>query len=243
MNHNQYLLKKYKEIQDKFISNRNDRFYNYLHGRGIIDEVINKYELGYNNDYYDFKNKQEPLIGRDAITIPFRDMTGRIIAFQSRFVENKMINETEYRYFNSEVIPFIFEKKKYIYNLNNILEQGYTREVYVVEGVFDLYSLVTQGITNVVAVIGNKLTLEIVEILRKYFDKIIFIMDKGQTGEDIIEVKNLRIFELDLYKVQVDNINDIELKDSNDLLKNNIDIKKYIDEHIVRVEIPELNPA
>jgi DNA primase len=236
MNRNNYLLKTYIELQSQFISNRNDRFWDYLKRRGITELVANKYELGYNNRFFDIKDKKEPLIGKDAITIPFRDMDGRIIAFQSRFIKNPTIHGVEYRYFNSEVIPFVYEKRKYIYNLNNVLKQGYSRELYIVEGVFDLYSLVVQGIFNVVAVIGNKLTTEIVEMLRRYFDTLIFILDAGKEGSDILRSKNRRLYDLDIYKIQVGDIGDIKIKDSNDLLVGGWDIQQYINEHKVIVD-------
>jgi DNA primase len=238
MNHNQYILKKYAELQQYFVSKRNKKFYDYLYNRGITDEIINKYELGFNDKFFDSKGKkgiEEPLIGYNAITIPFRDMNERIIAYQSRFIEKTVINGEDYRYFNSKVIPFVYEKKKYLYNLNNILcSNNYSREIYIVEGVFDLYSVIISGINNVIAVIGNKLTTEIVEILRKYFDKIIFILDKGKEGSDILKAKNIRIYDLEMYQVQVDG--DEGIKDANDLLVKNINIKKYIEDNIKKVD-------
>lgn len=233
MNRNQYLLKLYSELQLEFINNRNDRFWEYLSHRGITEEIVNKYELGYNSKFFDTKgDKKEPLIGADAITIPFRDMDGRIVAYQSRFIGNRMIHDTEYRYFNSEVIPFVYEKKKYIYNLNNILKQGYNREIYIVEGVFDLYSMMIASINNVVAVIGNKLTTEIVEMLRRYFDTLIFILDKGKEGSDILWSKNnRRLYDMNMYYVQVEDVMGIKIKDTNDMLVNGISINGYIEEN------------
>jgi DNA primase len=242
MNRNQYLLLEYIKLQRDFINNRNDKFYNYLHNRGITDDIIENYELGYSGTkYFDTKGKRgnvkEPLIGTNAITIPFRDINnGRIIGFQSRFIDKVNINDVEYRYFNSEVIPFVYEKKKYIYNLNNVIkDNNYSKEIYIVEGVFDLWSMILSGIHNVGAVIGNKLTTEIVEILIRYgFEKVIFMLDKGKEGSDILKAKNIRIYDLDLYQVQVDGEEGI--KDVNDLLMRNIDVKKYIEDNIKIVD-------
>src|SRR5271157_1803379 len=167
---NASLLKQYTELQLEFLANRkNPAFGGYLlNKRKLSKDIVKRFELGYNTRIFSHKKKGEPLIGKDAITIPIRDFRGRIVAFQSRFVVNPVINGIEYRYFNSEILPFVYEKIKWLYNLEQVLKDYYDRSVYVVEGAFDLFSLAVAGIDNVVATIGNRLSVETTELLLRY---------------------------------------------------------------------------
>lgn len=234
---NSYYLKTYKRLQKDFINNRNEKFYDYLMGeRNLTKKMIEKFELGYNNTFFDIK-KKDPLIAKDSITIPFRDVFGRIVAFQSRFINKVKIKNQNFKYFFSHNLPFVYQRSKYIYNLNRVLTKYYKKAVIIVEGVFDLISLYQVGIYNVISPLQNRLTMEQTEILRRYFDKIYFLMDKGETGEVILNNKNVRLFDLRLYKIPVKDVNSIELKDANDMLRANIDIKKFMKENKQQVEV------
>lgn len=236
MNRNSVLIKQYAELQQQFLDNRgNVEFRDYLKKRGMTKEIVSRFELGYNTKMFFHKNG-DPLIGNNAITIPIRDFSGRIVAFQSRFVKNPIINGTEYRYFNSDVLPLVYEKKKWLYNIERVVTDYYDRTVYVVEGVFDLFSLAVAGIDNVVATIGNRLSIETTEMLIQYFDKVIFVLDKGDGGQVMIDFKNPRIWDIELYKVQVEDVGDKEYKDSNDLLLGGINIQDYFAGKIVKIE-------
>lgn len=225
---NTYLLQTYQQLQTQFIKNRNDRFYDYLvNKRKLTKEMIEKFELGYNDRFFKSK-KGEPVIAKDSITIPFRDLTGRIVAFQSRFIDVLKINGQEFRYFFTHNLPYVYQRSKYIYNLDKVITKHYNRVAIVVEGVFDLISLYQGGVRNVISPLQNRLTLEQTEILRRYFDKIYFLMDKGESGEVILNPKNIRLYDLDLYKVQVKNVNGVTLKDANDMLKAGVDIRGFM---------------
>jgi DNA primase len=227
------LISQYNKCQLDFINDRNDKFWDYLlNKRKLTKEVINRFELGYNNKWFN-RGNNEPLIGYNAITIPFRDICnkGRIIAYQSRFVDKTVSKDgTEYRYFNTVNIPGVYERSKLFYNLYNVLlSPNYNGEVYITEGSFDLMALACAGIDNVLAAGRNDMSLEQIEILRKYFHKIIFILDNGVEGQMLVRrFKSDRIYDLELYGYQVGDIDDIHYKDVNDILvADKINIKEY----------------
>jgi DNA primase len=226
---NSRMIETYAKLQKQFLLKRDKHFYDYLiTKRHLTQEVIDKFELGYNDHYFDM-SKGEPLIAKDGITIPFRDMTGRIVAFQSRFIDNQTTADgRELRYFFTRNLPLVYERSKYIYNLDRVLTHHYNRSVVIVEGVFDLISLVIAGVNNVVTPLQNMVGVEIAEILWRYFDRVYFLMDKGKTGEQILNFKNKRMYDLELYKIPVKDINGMVLKDANDMLKAGIDIRQYM---------------
>lgn len=237
---NSRMIATYTQLQKQFVAKRDKRFYDYLiTKRHLTEEVIDKFELGYNDRYFDM-NKGEPLIAKDGITIPFRDMTGRIVAFQSRFIDNQITKDgRELRYFFTHNLPMVYERSKYIYNLDRVLTHHYNRSVIIVEGVFDLISLVVAGINNVVTPLQNMVGMEIAEILWRYFDRVYFLMDKGETGEQILDFKNKRMYDLELYKIPVNDINGVVLKDANDMLKAGIDIRQYMKDNRTLVVQPQ----
>lgn len=221
------MIKRYYELQPIFIKNRNNRFYDYLiKKRSLTKEIIDKFELGYNNEYFD-SNKGEPLIAKDAITIPFRDNRGRIVAYQSRFIDNVTTRDgRELRYFFTHNLPYVYERGKYIYNLNRVINDYYNRVVIVVEGVIDLMSLACVGINNVITPLQNMITVEMAEILYRYFDKIYFLMDEGESGKQILDFKSDRLEKLEIYKIPIEGITGV--KDANDMLRTGVDIKAYM---------------
>jgi DNA primase len=236
------LIEQYNFYQKEFIENRGDLFWNYLlNKRKLTKEIINRFELGYNKRWFKHKDG-EPLIGSNAITIPFRDYTNnnRIIAYQSRFINNVESKDgVIYRYFNTINIPKVYERSKMFYNLYNVLNDYYNEEkiVYVVEGSFDLMALACIGINNAVAAGKNTMSAEQIEILRRYFKTIIFVLDKGEEGKMLIKFKNNRIYDLNLYYSQINDCNGKEYKDVNDMLVDGtIDIKKYIADNMIKIE-------
>ena len=234
---NSRMIQTYAKLQKQFIANRSDKFYDYLiKKRHLTKEVIDRFELGYNDCYFDSK-QGEPLIAKDAITIPFRDMTGRIVAYQSRFIVNqKTADGRELRYFFTRNLPSVYEKSKYVYNLDRVITQHYNRSVVIVEGVIDLMSLAVVGINNVVTPLQNMIGVETAEILWRYFDKVYFLMDKGETGEAILDFKNKRMYDLQLYKIAIKDTNNKILKDANDMLIEGINIREYMKQNSQKVE-------
>lgn len=169
----------------------------YLNNRGISDDTIFQFNLGYAPDGWDniinllLKNniskilmEQAGLITkkestdryydrfRDRIIIPIHNERGQIIAFGGRSLTDENIP----KYLNSPETP-VFFKGKNIYSLFQAKEAISKQDsVILVEGYFDAITAHANGITNVVATLGTALTSDQLRLLGKYTEsKRIFI--------------------------------------------------------------------
>lgn len=170
----------------------------YLKDRGINDETIEQFRLGYSlgekNALYSFlksKNFNDISIRssglftnsmdffRDRIMIPIQDLTGRVIAFGGRLIESS----NEYpKYINSPDTP-IFKKGETVFGLyhakQHIREKGY---VIMVEGYIDVILCHQYGFKNTVAPLGTALTLGQLSLIKRLTNKILVIFDGDEAG-------------------------------------------------------------
>ena len=177
----------------------------YLDQRGVPQGFIERYRLGYAPDpeqsgwSYLFDQlmakgmKAEALeqVGlavkkergghydrfRSRILFPINDMTGRVVAFGGR-----ILGEGQPKYMNSPESP-IFEKSRLLFGLQQHRQAiRQARRALVVEGNFDLLSLVVHGIENVVAPLGTALTRSHIHSLRSYSDEVVLLFDADAAG-------------------------------------------------------------
>jgi len=177
----------------------NQTAYNYLKERGLNDNTIEKFALGFapsSNKQIDFINQanlpmkeavelgifangESGIYARliDRITFPIFSSNNKIIALGGRTISNhpaKYIN-----YANTK----IFNKSKTFYGLNfardKILRK---KEIIIVEGYMDVIMLHQAGYTNAIATLGTALTSEHLPILRKLNAKIIVAYDGDSAG-------------------------------------------------------------
>lgn len=195
---------------------------NYFRERGLSDETIKKFRLGFAPDSYDkllntLKTDQQELkeaekLGlirqrdnqntyydkfRYRIIFPFINVSGKIIGFGGR----KLQEEQQPKYLNSPESP-IYKKGELLYGLNQaiqpIRENG---SALVVEGYFDLLRLVESGIKNVVASSGTAFTENQTRLLRRYTKNVYVVYDGDPPGikaairaAQIIEKEGLNAF-------------------------------------------------
>lgn len=152
----------------------------YFHHRGLDDDVIRKFRLGYapgNNGlkaYLSSQNISEKDMNelglltipedktrrphdffRDRVMIPIMDKQGRVIAFGGR-----IMGDGQPKYLNSPETP-VFNKRRVLYNLNNARDKGFeARNLIVCEGYMDVIALDRYGFGYAVAPLGTALTEE-----------------------------------------------------------------------------------
>lgn len=176
---------------------------NYLHKRGIPSEIQERFGVGYAPaseqggwNYLTGKlsaeeSKNAERVGllvkkerggyydrfRDRVLFPIYDIRGRVCGFGGR-----IIGEGQPKYMNSPESP-IFNKSR---NLLGLYQQADTirkkRRVIIVEGNFDMISLVVHGCDHVVAPLGTSLTSSQIRLLKKYADQVILLFDGDQAG-------------------------------------------------------------
>ncbi|WP_339046519.1 DNA primase [Candidatus Mesenet endosymbiont of Agriotes lineatus] len=140
----------------------------YLSAQGIKDEVMLEVGLiNKNGDYF-----------RNRIMFPIWNMTGKIIAFGGRILDDKM----QPKYLNSPE-SILFKKRGSIYSINFALNEiRKKQQVFIVEGYTDVIALFQAGITNVVAPLGTAISTWHIESLWNIAQEIFICMDGDNAG-------------------------------------------------------------
>jgi DNA primase len=184
----------------------------YLQGRGISEETIKQFRLGYAPDSWNsltnhIEGSGIPLklaeqaglviIGKEGkfydrfrgrLIFPIENVFGEIVAFGGR-----ILDKGEPKYLNSPESP-VYIKGKNLYGLNKTKDEIRGRDfALIVEGYFDLISLVNAGISNVVATLGTALTREHLELLRRYTTNVVALFDPDAAGKKAID-RSLELF-------------------------------------------------
>jgi DNA primase len=173
----------------------------YLSKRGIRDEVIKEYRLGYSMDRWDglvqhlrerkaslelawelgliFPKKREGWYDgfRGRIIFPIFDLHNRVVGFGGR-----LIREGEPKYLNSPESS-IYHKGEILYGLH--VARRYTPGkdcVIIAEGYFDLLTLHQEGVKHSVATLGTALTPQHIRILKRYTKNLITVFDADPAG-------------------------------------------------------------
>lgn len=181
---------------------RSERAKEYLTGRGLTAEGIERYKLGYAPEGWDglmsHLAEQRVAIGdavkagllvaresstgfydrfRDRLIFPIVDPSDRIIAFGGR-----AFGDEQPKYLNSPETP-LFAKNKTLYGLNSarkvIPNEG---RVIVVEGYMDVITTQSAGFGNTVATLGTALTDEHVNVLSRFTNNVVLAFDSDSAG-------------------------------------------------------------
>ena len=186
----------------------------YLRKRGLIEETIKEFRLGYAlNDWREllnhlvaigFKESDIEKTGlilksqneaksvsryydrfRGRIMFPIFNHSGKIVAFGGRvFPENVKSGEGVAKYINSPETKF-YQKSKILYGFHKSkIEILRNESCVIVEGYVDFLSVFQSGTNNVVATSGTALTQDQLGILRKYCEKIVVGFDMDFAGEN-----------------------------------------------------------
>ena len=173
--------------------------YAYLTGRGLSEETIKKFGLGYSDkfsdDLYKFlksKNYSDMLL-RDSglfnvderhgmydkfwnrVIFPIMDVNNRVIGFGGR-----VMGDGKPKYLNSPETK-IFDKSRNLYGLNVART---TRKNYLIlcEGYMDVISMHQAGFNNAVASLGTALTSGHASLLKRYTQEVLLLYDSDDAG-------------------------------------------------------------
>ena len=173
----------------------------YLYGRGITDEAIRKFGIGYSTDRgnafvsaaqragYDLEVLRKLGLtgrsndGRDydkfrgRIMFPIRNSSGKTVAFGGRDLKGgpaKYINSPEtLLYKKSNELYGIFEAKPDIVKKDKVL---------LMEGYLDVIGSWQAGVTNAVASSGTSLTDGQIALIHRFTDKVTIVYDGDSAG-------------------------------------------------------------
>lgn len=174
----------------------------YATSRGLNNEIIKKFRLGFAPNSYDAlnkyllakgfsekeilktgviaKNEQQKLYDkfRNRLIFPILDKKDRPIAFGGRVLDSADFP----KYLNSSETDF-FKKNQTLYNFSFARKAIYDKKyVIVTEGYMDVISVFAAGIENVVAGLGTALSENHLKELFALTDKIVICLDGDVAG-------------------------------------------------------------
>lgn len=161
-----------------------NELYKHLKNSGFKDEEILATGLVNKTDKGEFIDRF-----RKRLMFPIMDVSGRVVAFGGRKLEN---NDKMAKYINSNE-NLVYSKKRHLFALN-LAKQSDSKKIILVEGYMDAISLYQRGFNNVVASLGTALTEEQGRLLRKYSEQVILSYDSDGAGQEAI-LRGLTILE------------------------------------------------
>ena len=173
--------------------------YQYLSGRGLSEETMRKFGLGYSDKfggglytflkskgYSDERLRESGLFNVDErhgmydkfwnrVIFPIMDVNNRVIGFGGR-----VMGDGKPKYLNSPETK-IFDKSRNLYGLNIART---TRKKYLIlcEGYMDVISMHQVGFTNAVASLGTALTSGHASLLKRYTQEVLLLYDSDEAG-------------------------------------------------------------
>lgn len=176
--------------------------YTYMKNRGISEETLNKFGIGYADDQWDSLYKHLTSLGfkedklmdlgliskskdrcfdkfRGRVIFPILNTSGKVIGFGGR-----VIGDGEPKYLNSQESN-VFQKKYNLYGLNLTGKDVRNEDAIVlVEGYMDVVSLYQHGVRNVSASLGTALTENQARLIKRYTKNVILSYDADQAGQN-----------------------------------------------------------
>ena len=176
----------------------------YLRRRGLRDDIIRKFQLGYSLEQRDalaqkahakgfeekyiestglcYRTEDGRLLDRyhGRVIFPVHSVSGRIVAFGGRILNQEQKNVG--KYVNSPESE-IYSKKRELYGLY-LAKQAIVKQdrCYLVEGYLDVISMHQSGVENVVASSGTALTPEQVRLIHRFTNNVTVLYDGDAAG-------------------------------------------------------------
>ena len=219
----------------------------YLASRGISEDTIKHFEIGYNekgmiqdnlSDKYDNEELyQVGILGKstvndryydfqfDRILIPIKDRSGVVVGFGGRSLEEN----PSIKYKNTRETE-LFKKRDILFNYNNArFEASKNNEIVVVEGYFDVVSAYEMGIKNCVALMGVAFSEEhknLLQNIRSDNLTVTLCLDNDEAGRKAMckIIPDLMASGYDVNVIDTSILN--KGKDMNDFLCNGVTIEE-----------------
>jgi len=227
----------------------------YLAKRGLSEETILEWRIGYSPDSWDdlvnflgsrgytpneifaagLSTKKEGTSRfynrfRGRIMFPIADVNGNIVAFTARVSPEKEATEKMGKYINSPQSS-IYDKSKILFGLNKA-KQAIRQEnmVVLVEGQMDVITAHQHGFKNVIATSGTALTIEQLDAIKRYTTNILLALDADAAGQEAIQRGEQVARSIDYQEM--------EAEDARGRLRRYIDPEQSFTFHIKVIEIP-----
>ncbi|MBL7036834.1 DNA primase [Candidatus Microgenomates bacterium] len=219
--------------------------------RGLDDETIEKFQLGFSPDspgiLYKYLVDKKGYKAEDLkkaglfvggfknydrfggrVVFPLMDHRDNIVGFSGRILP--WVKQDRAKYINSPETA-AYSKSKILYGLNIVkADIRNAKSAVVVEGELDMISSYKNGIKNVVAIKGSALSEEQIRLISRFCSKIVFCLDSDFAG-DAAAKRGVIMAENQGMEVRVARLTNF--KDPDDAARGNIEeYKKDLDEAV-----------
>ncbi len=210
--------------------------YRYFKNRGLTDETIKKFGLGFAPDSFNALTnymlekgytKEELVFAnlarrstknpnniydnfRNRVIFPIIDVKGNVIAFGGR-----VMDDSKPKYLNTSD-TLVYKKSMGVFALNLAKKSG-KDSLILCEGYMDVIALHQAGFTNAVAGLGTALTSEQAQLLSRYASEILISYDADEAGQKAA-ARALTIFKSTTAKIKVLRLSGG--KDPDEIIKN-----------------------
>jgi len=147
-----------------------DRLYRYLRGQGYADAILKETGL--------FKITEKGVYDkfRDRVMFPIMDANSRVIGFGGR-----VMGDAKPKYLNSPETE-LFDKSRNLFGLN-YAKKGKRDAFILCEGYMDVIALHQAGFTNAVASLGTAFTEQQANVIRRYTKEVLLTYDSDGAGQ------------------------------------------------------------
>ena len=174
----------------------------YLAQRGITQQTIVDFKLGYARDGWDhllrfFSGKRisPMLLEKSGLILPRKNKNGHYDRFRNRIIfpifdvntqvvgfGGRVLDDALPKYLNSPETA-LYNKSRSLYGIHRAKNKcRATGTVFIVEGYLDLLALHQHGIENSVATLGTALTADHVKLLTRYARRMVLVYDSDEAG-------------------------------------------------------------
>lgn len=199
----------------------------YLKKREMNENIIKKFQLGYSPSSWDSlrlflkrKKYSDEEIWENGLLVktetgrfydrfrgrlmfPLCDSRDHILGFSGRILDDK---SKEAKYINTPETP-IYHKRETLFGIN-VAKESIKKEknVYLVEGEFDMITPYSNGFTNFVAIKGAAVTQEQLMLLKRLTEKITLTLDSDDAGVEAMKrgIEEAEKMDFDLTVVKFD---------------------------------------
>lgn len=235
--------KYYHKIQVDSKMAENSRVY--LEKRGLNEETIDEWQIGFSPDSWDsllnglkkkgFKENEIFLAGmagksntssrffdrfRGRIMFPINDINGNTVAFTARVSPEKEATEKMGKYINSPQTS-VYDKSNILFGLDKAKMEIKNQDMaIIVEGQMDVITAHQHGFKNVIASSGTALTGAQIKLIKRYTENIALAFDQDKAGEMAADrgIREAMQAEMNITVIEIPNG-----KDPDDCIKNNPD--------------------
>ena len=190
-----------------------DEALEYFKLRSINNNTREDLKLGYASDdnslysYLVSKNEDGNIFDRyrNRIIFPIINKANKVVAFGAR-----VLDDSKPKYINSPE-NLIYSKGRNLYGIN--IAKYYAQDgLILVEGYIDFVTMYQAGFKNVVSVLGNAIATAQAELIKKYTNKVILLLDSDMAGQCATEraIEKFKAYDIKYTNIKLEGAKDVD---------------------------------